>query len=349
MKGYTQICLVSKQAMPNIIPALMYKPEKVILLTTKEESRTAVNIKNVLKNNSIESYIFKNYVNAYNINSVTDACKSIIISEKSKLILNFTGGTKIMAIAAYEFFRNSQKPSLYCDTEENKIIHFQSGNITYSDINTKISVEDYLQSYGYKLSPYHTTDKKKRAEKNKQFVNFIDNNLDSFLEFIDYIKPRISNEQPKVRIGFGDYDLDPLKSGFELSYKNRTIFETDNINEITGTWFEDYCYFKVIKNKIDDILFGTDIISGDNTENEIDILLTKNCKLYIFSCKNKKETKNINKQDLYELEGLRLLAGGTFAKAFKLVTYIPLASIFKRANELKITLLTIKQLNEFII
>jgi len=347
MNGFSQICLVSKQAMPNIIPALMYKPNRVILLATIQEKGTAENIKKVLRKNKVHCEIHKEIVDAYDVNSVSNACQLYINKKNEDFILNMTGGTKIMAIAAYEAFRRVNKRSLYCDTEENKIIHFHSGNITKSDIRLKIKVEDYLQSYGFRLSPYHTIDKKERAVRNKSFIDFVFNNTKSYLEFVDYIKPLVSNSPLTKYLGYGDYELKPLPGGYELSHLKKTIFKANEIGEIIGTWFEDYTYYKIIKNELDDILLGQNIISGGKLRNEIDIMFTKNCKLYLISCKNKKLEKNINKQDLFELDGLRSLAGGTFAKAFKVLTNEPEENLKNRAIELKIDIKTIYQLNDF--
>lgn len=338
------IALVSKQTMPVIIPALHLKPDKVILVATPEEKSSAFNIKKVLNDNNISCELSGNLINAYDYNSTADEIKKIINSfHNQTLILNITGGTKLMAIAAYESFRKANLETIYCDTSDNKIISFKYGNIRSENINVSVSVKDYLSSYGFDYSI--SADKIKRFNENLPLLEFISQNLNEFLDFLEYFKPNYKNDTKNQSIIHDNFELETNYCKYSLSYKNSEIFSSDirNINYIIGYWLEDYTYMKLKQKNLDDIVIGADVHSGMNNPNEIDILFTKNARLHLVSCKAGKT----DKQDLFELDGLRDLAGGTFGIAHKVITNKMSNSFINRAKELKINIINIKKLDSF--
>ncbi len=340
------ISLVSKQSMPVIIPALYLKPDKVILITTHEEKHTAKNIINVLNNNKISCELSGNTVRAYDYKSTESEINRLISSNPKKiLLLNTTGGTKIMAIAAYESFRKANLETIYCDTNDNKIFFMEFGKIRSENFNVKVSVKDYLSSCGFNC--ISSRDKLSRMNENIPLLNFISDNLEQFLNFHDYLKQKFKNKIKSKSIIYSDFEFDTSESKYILYYKNREIFTSDikNINYIKGFWLEDYVFMKLKEKSPDDIVVGANVRSGMNNLNEIDILLTKNGRLHLISCK----AGNADKQDLFELDGLRDLAGGTFGIASKVTIKKMNRSFINRARELKINLINIKQIESIII
>lgn len=340
MNNLIHICLVSKQAMPNIIPAILYKPEKVILLTTKEEYKTAENILMVLIKYDLECEIFKDFVSAYDLNSVSDAINKIVnLYSEKELTLNITGGTKLMAIAAYEIFRNHKLNIIYCDTFDENIIYFKNGKIVkekYSNI--KISVVDYLRAYGFK--PNLAQNKSKKFE-NIELINFIKNHLKEFIKFSNSIRFKAGTK--KNRTSKSPLDFELIRNGKEVTvtYKQTQIFKSkiSNYQYLIGFWLEDYIY-NFIKSNFQPIEIEKSyhILSKSDSPNEVDVIFSKNGKLYLISCK----TGKFNKLDLFELEGLRNLAGGTFGKAYLVTSSNVSKSIKMRANEMNIKTLDIE-------
>lgn len=343
MNNLFHICLVSKQAMPNIIPAILYKPEKVILLTTKEEYKTAENISIVLSKYEVECEIFKDFVSAYDLNSVSDSISKILNIYSNKILtLNITGGTKLMAIAAYEIFRNQNLNIIYCDTFDDNIIHFKNGEIIsekYS--NLKISVEDYLNAYGFKEDE---SQNKTKSFRNIELINFIKDHFDEFIEFSTAVRLVIPENENQFVRSIGDFEFERRNNKMFLSYQNREIFQSEytNFNYLVGLWLEDFVY-DYLKTKFpdEDIRKSFNILSTSDSANEVDIIFSKKGKLYLVSCK----TGKYDKKDLFELEGLRNLAGGTFSKAYKVIIKNDKLSenISKRAKEMNIKLLTVHE------
>lgn len=337
----TLICLVSKQAMANVIPALEMKPDKVILLSTSEEKNTAFNIQNVLLKNRINTVIYKDLISPYKLEKIQKAINKIIASKDSEFILNVTGGTKIMAITAFEVFKENNLKVIYYDPDHHQIMKLYPG---HSDEKVKliISIEDYLLSYGYKIIE-DLTNSGRAESKQKLFNAFNETRFSEFIYFLDFVKKNYQLNEPKIYRTIFDFR-------FNKNYDTITITDLKSREKIKyelsefkiGDWLEDFVYLKLKNKGYDDIKYGVKIKNG-KVVNEIDVIASKNCRLCLFSCKSGKS----DQYDIMQLEILRKLAGGIFGKAFFIATDISHALLVDRAKSLNIPLLNEKDIFVF--
>jgi len=337
----TLICLVSKQSMANVIPALEIKPDKVILLSTAEEKNTALNIQNALAKNNINTDIHKDLISPYKLDKIQKAINKIIAADNSEFILNVTGGTKIMAITAFEIFKENNLKVIYYDPDHHQIMKLFPG---YSDEKVKltIKIEDYLLAYGYKITE-DLTNSGRAESKQKLFNAFNETRFHEFIYFLDFIKKNFQLNEPKIFKTIFDFR-------FTKNYDAITITDLKSKQNVKyglpefkiGDWLEDFVYLKLKNKGYDDIKYGVKIKNG-KVSNEIDVIASKNCRLCLFSCKSGKS----DQYDIVQLEILRNLAGGIFGKAFLITTDISRNLITDRANALKIPILNEKDIFEF--
>jgi len=66
------------------------------------------------------------------------------------IALNLTVGAKLMVLAAYEVFAKENFIIIYCDTEHKNLIAIYP-EYKIEKINAKLTIDDYLFSYGYKI------------------------------------------------------------------------------------------------------------------------------------------------------------------------------------------------------
>ncbi|MCX7834063.1 MAG: DUF1887 family CARF protein [Ignavibacteria bacterium] len=313
----TIVCLVSRQAMANVIPVLEFKPDKVILLITEEEKSVAKNLKELFVKHKIQVEIFREKLDAYDIEKVKNICMDVIRENDNELILNLTGGTKTMAVAAYEIFRSVDKQIVYHNPASHKIIFLNPISKNDIDVESKINVEDYLLAHGYKIISEQT--KSGRAEKyNTLFKKFDKNRFSHFVDFYNIVKQEIPLGSPRASKEYNKFQ-------FSKNYDKIIIWDKVNNTKIDfelsgfnyGDCLESILYL-ILKDKIkpDDIRYSVKV-KKENIESEIDVLLTKDCCLHLYSCK---DTKKMNKQYLYEIEVLRNVTGGTFGRAYMVVT-----------------------------
>lgn len=313
----TLVCLVSRQAMANVIPVLEFKPEKVILLITEEEKNVADNLKKLFEKYKIKVEIFREKLDAYDIEKVKNICMDVIRENDNELILNLTGGTKTMAVAAYEIFRTVDKQIIYHNPANHKIIFLNPISEPDVNVSLKINVEDYLTAHGYKIIDEQTASGK--AEKyNNLFKKFNYKRFCDFLDFYDIVKKEISLDSPKSGKQHNGFSFSKSMDKITIQDKiGKTKIDFDLSGFNYGDCLESFLYL-ILKNKMqpDDIRYSVKIEKG-KIFSELDVLLTKNCCLHLYSCKDK---KNLNKSDLFEIEVLRNVTGGTFGKAYMVLT-----------------------------
>ncbi|MCQ7926445.1 DUF1887 family CARF protein, partial [Salmonella enterica] len=171
--------------------------------------------------------------------------------------VNLSGGTKIMSIAAYDFFYPRDTNFYYATA--NQIYNFQTDKP--DDIEVSISLDDYLTLYGIEVVGKAGL-LKPREETLALFNEFRQKN-------------------------FNRYKFAPLRDP-----KNQY---TENIDKqyFGGIWFEEYCYHRLKKDlelPDDAIANGVKLSKGravDDTknDNEFDIHFIKNNALNVVECK----------------------------------------------------------------
>ena len=103
------VCLVSGQPIPNLIPLKMegLTPHKVILLVSPDMAVQPDRIEKVIK--SWKVAVERHPIAPYDLESARKTCLDILATiEDNDVTLNVTGGTKIMALAAFEVFREDE-------------------------------------------------------------------------------------------------------------------------------------------------------------------------------------------------------------------------------------------------
>lgn len=312
----TIVCLVSHQPMANAIPVLELTPDKVILIRTKQEKKIAENLRILFEKKKIKTEIYNKFIDPYELEKVKAVCRQIINENEGEVVLNVTGGTKPMAIAAYEIFKSSDKKIIYYDPVHHCIMTMNPMETIKNPIKLKLNIEDYLLGHGYEI--ISDVNKTGRAEKKERFLKGM--NYKRFNEFmIFYSEVKNKNPLSKPRFDYARHGFKFNKSMDRITIIDEVTGEkikTDLSNYNFGDFLEDLLYIKLKNLKHDDIKYSVKI-SKDNVKSEIDVLLTNDCKLYLYSCKDKART---DKYDLFEIEVLRNVAGGTFGKANFIVT-----------------------------
>lgn len=331
----TMVCLVSRQVMANLIPIFTLNIKNVELLYTIQEERSHNNLKRVLSDSGKNFKVKEHLIDAYDFEGIRGVC-SKLISKNKDIVLNATGGTKVMALAAYSVFNSNNKPILYLDSQNSQTINFNPYSI--SQHNVKIPIDTILDAHGYAISSSVTNDELLARKPLIKFMHknfkYISGALQRYRKFMNdgtYQFPPIMCQQISFEIHRNN------SQGINVKFGNSEIHLKDR-HYLEGRWLEEYVYWSIKNKKWDDLYVGVNLTyhgqsDTQNILNEIDVIGNKNGKLYLFSCKSG-ITKD--KKDIFELEALRSLAGGTFGKAY-FVTSAPIKQekhLYERCQEL---------------
>ncbi|MCZ2459987.1 MAG: DUF1887 family protein [Chitinophagales bacterium] len=217
------------------------------------------------------------------------------INEEDKVLVNITGGTKIMSLGVYiHFSGKSNSEIFYVPIEKNEIHRvFPLMENSTQSLLFRVDLKDYLMSYGVSVPEKSFGSKntllKPAAQTETLFKAFIGEQKEKLLSCAEKIRKqfrgkKLRREKPAETALFHEA---------MIFTENGVMFENDDsitekeIKYITGEWLEEYIYTK-IKNILglsdDAIGLGVQLIKG-NAPNEYDIIFTHNNALYVIECK----------------------------------------------------------------
>lgn len=329
---YIHVCLVSDQPIPNLTTSLQFKPDTVVLFTTKEMKEKAELLENVLKNKGFS--VKSETIEAYDINNVIDVSESLINECKdSEVTLNITGGTKIGTLGTFQAFYTKDKTIFYVDTKNNKILKlFPEKEQEKYHITVSISIKDYLALYGFMVSSYVKDDG--YIQERKELTNYLAHIACYKPNIIRELNYNLHNYNEKsslpivINISIDDRLCNLIGLLNNVTRKGKDKVEILNYNDLRylkGIWFEEYTYLLAKGLDADEVwlnVFGKWVTKGKHPpKNEFDVLIAKGTRLFYISCKtgnlNRKmheDDEGIGREYLYELDSIGDTALGLFGK-----------------------------------
>lgn len=355
---HVHVCLVSHQPIPNLIPLKIagLEPKKVILLVSPDMKTQADRIEGVINSWKIETE--RKPIAPFDLESALETCLEVLFMlDAENVILNVTGGTKIMALAAFEAFRKMKRPILYVDTQNREIqrIHHDSEKLPFESV---LKIKPYLASYGQKIVSEGTDEQ--RVKRHGTIISALVREVGKYERAIGvlnkYAAPLRNIRSFPIEVEFEPHDISKpyveellvlLQKQGVIQYTNKKIiFSHDHdVNFVSGGWLEEYVFSVVKKISPNDLKMSVkvewDQKGPEPPTNEYDVLFTFQNRLFIVECKTKRfagEDREMTSADpIYKLDSLRDAAGGLFGKGM-LVSYKQLTADQKKrlkANKLE--------------
>lgn len=142
------LCLASQPAAANLNSLKDIKADKVLLAITQEMLNEGESLIHQIKQDSIQVEKIDLHAES-SLKMLTQQFEQLI--EKyidDEIIVNITGGNKLMSIAAYQIFSGYGFRCFYQNLKPNQLVWLDD-ETTISDIGFKISLERYLKSYQF--------------------------------------------------------------------------------------------------------------------------------------------------------------------------------------------------------
>lgn len=334
----TIVNIVSEQTLPNylFVKENYEKGDKIIWIVSKAEKiQTAMQCLTNVIGSIPNQKIYLEEGKEENIEYVKDTLQKNI-SSNEKFCVNLTGGTKIIAIAVYDFFKTNYQETLFFYIPFPKNIIVNISLMQSQDIQYKINVEEYLHLYNLKIGNticregYLSFENAKtvysklnnlrniynielcelRALKDKN--KFDKNNSDKQYPYEEIGKVKLKDD-----IGGNEETRAERIKNFitlnDIPIKSKAGFISgDDMFYISGGWFEDFVFYLTKQQEEpDDIVCGIEILKhGDErSKNELDIVYTKNNKLYIRECKTGWEKGKMFNEIVYKATAIKSLFG----------------------------------------
>lgn len=326
------ICLVSAQILANLIPVLMDKPNKVILVATETMLQNGMSkrFQDILKKRNIKHEVYEkmpstNMPDIYHFALET----SDEIQKKypnAELILNATGGTKLMSQGFIEVMEDDAQ-IIYTDTQHNRLEYLGKSKLKDSQIlDNVLDIETYLKAYGanYKQALSDNEDWKETIASRKSITKYLGNHaseIEGLVRNLNYLVSKALTEDELLAKPVQHLSHNPRKewqaalkklndtgllkwtSGTEV-----TFIDEEKTRYIGGIWLEEYVYHIASDEKPNDIASGVKV-SWDNskkTHNELDLVIVHNNRMLIMECKTMRYGKSTRKDAdvLYKIDSL---------------------------------------------
>jgi len=353
--------LISGQIFPNYFLIKHIKPDKCVNFYTEDTEFQNKIFKSILLN----LYIDEVEVDAFDFNNCYNAVKEYVSKYSTdNLILNFTGGTKIMSNAAFCAFRDNNFKMIYLDSQNKKIVSIINDKVSKEDFNINTNVEEYFKlTDQYIVEDRPEPEPQKDASDRKNFRDYMEKNYKNISSLFiklavksDSAKKKWRNENQKEESNGNQLIYTVSEKKYEVITKDGNkfiLFGDDAFYYITGAWMENVVYEKIKKSevfhdvKINFKLKWQDDKNKKNIKNEFDIVATKNHILHIFEVKS----GSLNSDMILKLDSLNRFYGGLFSRSY-IITYFDLENEYQdllgRAKEYKINIIKLYELENYL-
>lgn len=330
MKFDTHLCLVSAQATPNLTPILDpdFSPRRVVLAVSPDMQKRAEWLADVMKRHRVQVEILP-IADAYDFSG----CWETILDwagkpqEKPTVALNVTGGTKIMAMAAQDVFRELHLPVFYVNVENDQVLRIDQREAPVA-LPSKIKLREYLEAHGYATK---NSAKPNISGKQRDFLDrlaYESESLGRGLGRLNWLAQQAKNNLRSPMLDSNDLDsiaLNDLIGRFSdeglLQQKDGMLIFPDEASRqfVNGGWLEFLIYQSLAqlspKIGLTDYATSVEIAHPDGiTKNELDVACIYRNTLHVIECKSANLAASGDGRDkateaIYKLTALKKLGG----------------------------------------
>lgn len=250
---HTLVSILSDHTIPNFlfIKETLGVYDQNIFITTQqvEDNHRDIDLEKALGLRNVRRIKVSND----NYFKIMETLSSEKFDTDAEYCVNQTGGTKVMSIAAFNFFSKFKARFVYVPIGTNKYCEFDSDR--QYDLNYRLSLKEYFSLYGISFEP----------------DNLCINTFASLNGVFGQIKAK------KFKLLYKMYNAQHLETAEQRAYWS-------------GKWFEEFVYLRV-KNDyhLPDtaIAKSLKIFRSDDkqNDNELDVAFVKDNKLTVIECK----------------------------------------------------------------
>jgi len=366
------VCLLYNTATANITPALDpdFKPKEVILVHSDAQQYRADSLAAVLQPTGIKVTHWL-VDDIWQLEHLRDRFLELLIDREGEdLALNASGGTRPMSMAAYELFREFERPIFFVHPHSDQVSWLHDRKLPGFNVADRIKLPAFLRAHGTELGNIGSRSgvKPELRRLTEALIREVQG-LSQPLAALNYFAQKAERNLISPPLTDNQLRWDALMDLL-------TAFERENILELrqgrlyfpneearffaNGGWLETHVYSLLygLRSRIpaiQDIGRSVEILrdnTGRAVKNELDAAFLYNNHLYIIECKTKRfqDKADPNQYDthaaevLYKLDTLKGLLGDIHTKTM-LISYQNLSNWDKqRAQDLGVSVCSAEQL-----
>jgi hypothetical protein len=370
------VAIVSDQTLANLIPILMERPHRVYLVCSDEMKSRGLDgrLGKLLAGEGIGVETKTGAPNA-GLKSIHDYARSLADQIQqahpgAEIVLNATGGTKLMSLGFVEVFRDVARQIIYTDTSHRRIEIFPDGSgvaVPPVEMRHVLNVPLYLAAQRFHYLGARSDDEAwceqvacRRAicshlgrhagtTQVQDFIGAINGLANSALGKDVAANQEVLREpnQSFKRIPIGSWAtalaLMNVAGLVEWRRGERQIRFKDvaSARFLRGGWLEEYAWHLVRKAGIWDVRCGVEVAADDapQARNEFDVLACHGNELLVMECKTLRVHEENDSQIAYKIDSLGQQARGLFGETWLLSAREPNDTLLERARRARIRII----------
>lgn len=356
-----QLCIVTGQALANLIPILQYRPDRVALVVSGQMKDEADRLIQTLKSVGWEADRMDLFAGlpAEPYDAILQYAMDVHEQLESRypgarITYNATGGTKLMALAFSHWFGSDDvNDVIYADTSNHRIEYVSSKKARAEPMQAVLNLEIYLKAQGKTLRARQDQDPgwQEKAQLRKQATRYLAENagkLGGLVKLLNEVYVPDNNKKVAPAILRLEH---PPRSDWRKALallEQGEVFEMgDSIQEwypksrdaavyLSGAWLEEYVWFAAKDAGANEVglsvTFTDDSDRKSDIRNEIDVAVVHDNQLLLIECKTGNTTRDQKDQDIvYKLDSLSDQAGGSLGSS-ALISFRPLEHTTKNGR-----------------
>jgi hypothetical protein len=305
------VSLVSDQTLPNILPILHFHPDFLLFLSTpqmEDKGKTGAILETLKERGSDWDYTSPERhllltVQPDSIRELQRQASKWLDEEEAngrawQFVVNLTGGTKIMSLAAYDLFSDYKPRMVYQFIESNELISpFPKRQPDPPEkIQTRLTVAEYLKAYGLKMPNRHCWgEAKAAAQERRQLTFWIYANYQELVPYLndfyrkygDLSIKKTKTVQEQLRLTANSPAAAELQQ--RLGWDRGIMTLTRDLwNYLRGGWLEEYVFLVLLQALPAGVSLelAVDVIDPGEAKNQFDVMFTYANALNIVECKS---------------------------------------------------------------
>ncbi|MDP2432343.1 MAG: DUF1887 family CARF protein [Pseudomonadota bacterium] len=363
------IAIISEQTLANLIPALMARPDVVYLVCSRQmaERRLEQRLARLLRHEAIAVEVRGDapdvglgdiHQYAYRLAEEIEAAHP-----GAAIVLNATGGTKLMSLGFVEAFRSIGANVIYTDTAHRRIEHLpdDSGAIhAPQPMHDVLDVPRYLAAQGFRFASAVSDDPgwRERAAGRKAACKYLGQNaalIQDFIGALNFLADRALSGGETLVVPLQAFNNVPWKKWAEaaaqlvrhglLRWQEGSVeiefVDSESARFLHGGWLEEYAWHTLKDNGACDARLGVTGTweSGSNSKNEFDVLASHGNQLLFIECKTLRHKEENDNTLAYKVDSLGQDARGLFGATWLVTAREPSPVLHERARQARIRIL----------
>lgn len=357
------VAIVSDQLLPTVIPCLMHRPDRVVLVASPPMAGKAERLRRVLEQAGIQAGI-RNQAPDAGLDRIRQYATRLADELAAgplggELVLNATGGNKLMTLGFVEVFRERADRIIYTDTAHGQIevIHDRRTAAPQPepmrdvlDVPRYLAVQGFQYRRGASDDPAHVARMEQRRGLTRALARHASRGGGGFIRALNALGHGAMDERgralsrPEQTLAFDPRGADrALLSGCAQARllewdgaRAVRVPDLDAARYVSGGWLEEYAWTVARDAGLFDVRTGVEgVWEGATTaKNEFDLLACHGNRMLFIECKTLRlKQGKIDNEIAYKVDSLGESTRGLLGETWLLTAQEPTPVLRDRAKQ----------------